>query len=98
VFTSGQTAHLIVPLGSDQIFISIRNKAGRNDLSIITYNKGGSINIDTNGGIGKINFVEKLYGVLLKGPFSPVDKGKLERSLAEKPSRNCDLRFNLSPE
>lgn len=96
-FVGGQTAHLIVPFGSSHSFISIRNRAGTNDLSIIDYDGSGSMTVETNGGTGKIQFVVQLTNELLRGPFEIATKSSLSTKLTTKPRRSCGLRYRLSP-
>lgn len=96
-FRDGQSAHLIVPIGSPQIFVSIRNRAGTNDLSSIEYGQSGDASVETNGGISKIQFVLKLTQKLMRGPFQVATRASLRPILARRPTRDCDLPFQLSP-
>lgn len=96
-FRGGQSAHLIVPIGSSKIFLSIRNRAGTNDLSVIEYNKSGVAQVETNGGVGKAQFVIKLLGNLIRGPFVITTKSGLRSILQGKSRRSCGFGFQLSP-
>lgn len=96
-FRDGQSAHLIVPIGSRQIFVSIRNRAGAHDLSTIEYGQSGTVDVETNGGIAKIQFIHRLMGNLMRGPFRIATNTNLHLILAEKPKRDCGLSFQLSP-
>jgi hypothetical protein len=96
-FRDGQSAHMIVPIGSPQIFVSIRNRAGTNDLSSIEYGPSGAMDVDTNGGVAKIQFVVRLMNNLMRGPFEVATKGDLHSLLTRKPRRDCGMSFQLSP-
>lgn len=96
-FQGGQSAHLIVPFGSRQIFVSIRNRVGTNDLSAIEYDQSGNARIETNGGVGKIQFVSQVMRNLMRGPFEISTKARLGSRLARTPKRDCGLPFRLSP-
>jgi hypothetical protein len=96
-FRGGQSARLIVPIGSPKIFVTIRNRAGTNDLSSIEYGPTGSMEVDTNGGVSKIQFIVRLTRNLMRGPFEVTSKGTFKSLVARTPKRNCGISFDLSP-
>jgi len=97
LFKTGQSAHIIFPIGSEEYYISLRNISGGNDLSMISFDQRGRSRVEANGGIGKRTFLIRIQQDLLDGPFRILNRDDVKSYLVDKPSRACRIAYTLSP-
>jgi hypothetical protein len=76
-------------------FVIARN--GQNEMTTISPGSNGALNIETNGGIGKINAVAALFMWLMAQPFKATDERSFQHEFSRQEVSYCPGSYPFSP-
>ena len=95
-FSNGARILLVHRFGSDSYRLIIY-RDGNSDLSTIREGKEAALEIETNGGIGKIVGVERLLNWLITQPFRVIDENGFTAELNHTSPTRCPGEYPFSP-
>jgi hypothetical protein len=95
-FSNGSHILLVHKFGTDTYRFIIGSR-GNNEVSTIRRGQDGSLEIETNGGVGKILAVENLQDWLLKQPFRAVSESAFLAEIRRKDVPSCPGTYPFSP-
>ena len=95
-FSNGARILLVHRFGSDSYRLIV-SRNGNNDLSTIRAGKETMLEIETNGGLGKIIGVERLLNWLTTQPFRAIDKNGFAKELNRSSLTRCPGEYPFSP-
>jgi hypothetical protein len=96
-YSSGVKIILAYHFGSKGYRLIIRHDDKRNDVSTLLPKRDGTIDIDTNGGVGKIEGVSRLFRWLIRQPFAAVTAGAFPGEMRRLNVRACPTPYPFSP-
>lgn len=96
-FPNGVRIVLIHRFNSASYRFIIRDSDMQNDISTLTPKADGTIDLDTNGGIGKMDAVDHLFNWLLQQKFDAVPPEKFSAQLRRTDLPACPGKYPFSP-
>jgi hypothetical protein len=97
IYPNRVKAALIYKIGAKSYEIVLHRGNSVNDLSVISFDDGGKLSIDTEGGVGKIEGIAGLFDWLLLREFKTVTKAEFPKELARPVTQACPGKYPFSP-
>jgi hypothetical protein len=82
---------------SDGYRVIIRYNEKHNDISTLQPKSDGTIDIDTNGGVGKIDGVNRIFNWLIRQPFKATTSAEFPAEMRRLNVRACPAPYPFSP-
>src|SRR3954471_10357471 len=96
-FSNEVKAILVYHFNSDSYRFIIRHSDTQNDLSTLRPRSDGTIDLDTNGGVGKMEGVSRLFNWLLQQKFDAVTPEEFSSQMVRRDVPRCPGKYPFSP-